>query len=334
VFERRPAPRLSRVFCTPSGLTELHEADCLTWLAGQPDNSFEAVVTDPPYGMLEYTPTQVNKLRQGRGGVWRIPPAIGGHKRSPVPRFTVLGAQDKADLYEFFLAWGTALLPKLVPGAHVLVATSPLLSHVVAQAMVHARYEKRGEIVRLTQTLRGGDRPKNAEQEFPDVTVMPRSAWEPWVLVRKPCEGTVAENLRKWKTGGLRRISPESPFLDVIESRPTRPDERALAPHPSLKPQAFLRQVVRAMLPLGAGTVLDTFAGSGSTLAACEAVGYRGVGVELDPDYVTLAAVAIPRLAAINLPAEPAASSSASAAARTSDRGTRGSPRALRRRTS
>ena len=296
--EHQPA---SRVIVSPSGLVQLHEGDCLRWLGEQSNDSFEAVVTDPPYGMLEYTPTQMKKLRSGHGGVWRIPPSIGGHKRAPVPRFTVLDDRDIAALYDFFREWGEALRPKLVPGAHVFIATSPLFSYVVSQAMVDAAFEKRGEIVRLTQTLRGGDRPKNAEDEFPDVTVMPRSAWEPWVIFRKRCEGTVAQNLRKWRTGGLRRLE-SGPFLDVISSRPTRPDERKLAPHPSLKPQAFLRQIVRAALPLGEGTVLDPFAGSGSTLAACEAMGYRGVGVELDPAYVTLATSAIPALSRLLLP--------------------------------
>lgn len=179
----------------------------------------------------------------------------------------------------------------------MVVATSPLLNHVLSQAMLDCAFEKRGEIVRLTQTLRGGDRPKNAEAEFSDVSVMPRSQWEPWVVLRKPCEGTVAENLRKWKAGGFRRLSADRPFGDVIVSSPTRKEERAVAPHPSLKPQAFLRQLVRALLPVGEGVVLDPFAGSGSTLAACEALGRRGIGIENDPEYVEMAREAIPRLA-------------------------------------
>jgi DNA modification methylase len=70
----------------------------------------------------------------------------------------------------------------------------------------------------------------------------------------------------------------------VITSRPTPKSEREIAAHPSLKPQAFLRRVVRAALPLGDGTVLDPFAGSGSTLAAANAVGYASIGIESDPN--------------------------------------------------
>jgi site-specific DNA-methyltransferase (adenine-specific) len=130
---------------------------------------------------------------------------------------------------------------------------------------------------------------------------MPRSMWEPWLCFRKPLAGRVQDNLRQWGTGGFRRLSADRPFGDVIESAPTRAAERQLADHPSLKPQAFLRQIVRGVLPLGRGVVLDPFAGSGSTLAAAEAVGYRSIGVERDANYFELAREAVPKLAALAL---------------------------------
>ena len=60
-----------------------------------------------------------------------------------------------------------------------------------------------------------------------------------------------------------------------------------------------MRIVVRSLLPLGEGTVLDPFMGSGSTIAAAEAVGYASLGVELDAEYFRLAGKAIPCLAAL-----------------------------------
>jgi DNA modification methylase len=285
--------------------TTLYRGDCLTWLATRAHNSIHAVVTDPPYGLIEYTKHEQAKLRRGRGGVWRIPPSFDGHQRSPLPRFTTLSPAQLADLDAFFERWAIALAPVLVPGAHVVMASNPLVSFLIAGALARAGFERRGEIIRLVMTMRGGDRPKNAHEEFHDVSVMPRSMFEPWLLFRKPLEGRVQDNLRTWKTGALRRISATKPFGDVIESAPTRPQERRLANHPSLKPQAFLRQVVRAVLPLGEGIVLDPFAGSGSTLAAASAVDYQSIGIERDPKYAALAARAIPKLAAYQLRRAP-----------------------------
>ena len=283
------------------GKAMLFNDDCFAWLGRQAENSIHAIVTDPPYGLHEYTPEQVQKLREGKGGVWRKPPSFDGSVRSPLPRFTVLNDTQLKALYDFFFEWGRAILPKLVPGANVVVASNPLLSHLVSKALSDAQLERRGELVRLTMTMRGGDRPKNAEKEFPDVCVMPRSQWEPWVLFRKPMESgmRVKDNLRKWQTGGFRRIDEGHPFGDVIKSAPTRASEKRLSAHPSLKPQQFLRQIVRAVLPLGVGRVVDTFAGSGSTLSAAEAVGYESCGVERDEAYFMAACQSIPKLAKI-----------------------------------
>lgn len=280
---------------THGGAT-LHHADCFDWLTQQEDTSIHAVVTDPPYGLHEYSHEQQAKLRAGRGGVWRIPPSFDGHARSPLPRFTTLTPEQLNAIRGFFFVWGRLLLPKLVPGAHVIVASNPLVSYLVSNALADAGLERRGEIVRLTMTMRGGDRPKAAQDEFPDISVMPRSMWEPWMVYRKPLEGRVQDNLRKWRTGGFRRPSRDQPFGDVVVSAPTRKAERRLAPHPNLKPQTFLRMLVRSVLPLGEGVILDPFAGAGSTLAAAEAVGYASVGIEKDSHYFRMAAEAIPKL--------------------------------------
>ena len=278
------------------GESTIFHADCFDWIEKQGDNTIHAVVTDPPYGLYEYSPEQQNKLRNGKGGVWRIPPSFDGHNRSPLPRFTTLSVQQLRDLRMFFFYWARLLLPKLVPGAQVVVASNPLVSYIVSGSLSDAGLERRGEIIRLTMTLRGGDRPKAAHEEFPDVSVMPRSMWEPWLVYRKPIEGRVQDNLRKWGTGGFRRPSSDRPFGDVILSAPTRKAERDLAPHPSLKPQAFLRQIVHAVLPLGKGVILDPFAGAGSTLAAAEAVGYQSVGIEKDEHFFDMACDSIPKL--------------------------------------
>jgi len=279
----------------------LHNTDAFAWLKLQRANSFHAVVTDPPFGVLEYSAKQINKRRTGRGGIWRLPNAFDGAKRQAMPRFTVLDDHDRMGVLAFHLGLAPELFRVLVPGAHVMLASQCLVSHLVAQAFCMAGFESRGQIVRIVRTLRGGDRPKFGDKEYRDISVIPRSCFEPWLLFRKPCEGRVVQNLRRFGTGALRRPSENVPFTDLIRVSPARPSERAVANHPSLKPQALMRALVRASLPLGKGVVLDPFMGAGSTIAAAKALGFESVGVEIDQKYFTMARSAIPKLAELQM---------------------------------
>jgi site-specific DNA-methyltransferase (adenine-specific) len=278
-------------------------ADCFEWLSRVPENSIHSIVTDPPYGVKEYHFDQIEKRANGNGGIWRIPPSFDGSNRSPLPRFTALTAKERAALYRFFLEWGKVALHTLRPGGHIFIATNAFLSQLVFSALVESGLEFRGEIIRLVRTFRGGDRPKNAEEEFPDVCSMPRSCYEPWGILRKPLppKMTVSDCLRRYETGGMRRVGPIQPFSDVILSERTPRRERDIANHPSLKPQSFLRQIVRASLPLGRGIIVDPFMGSGSTVAAAQALGLTCVGVERYEDYFAMSQRAIPKLAALSM---------------------------------
>ena len=275
-------------------------ANCFEWMKLREENSITAIVTDPPYGVKEYTDEQIQKQRCGQGGIWRIPPAFDGHVRQAVPRFSVINddPKERENVYKFFLEWGRLAIRVLVPGGHVFIASTPLLSDIVSRAMRDAGFERRGEIIRTVCTLRGGDRPKGAENEFADTSVIPKGLWEPWGLYRKPIsEKTVAENLRVWKAGALRRTSENSPFADLIISEKTPKVERNIAAHPSIKPQSFMRKIVYASLPLGSGVILDPFAGSGSTLAAATFWGFDSIGIEKDQQFFELSQKAVPKLA-------------------------------------
>ena len=87
--------RVQFPYSQPAPNVELVLADAMQWMAERDDNSIHAIVTDPPYGLIEFDDGEHEKLRKGRGGVWRIPPSFDGSKRSPLPRFTVLTARDR-----------------------------------------------------------------------------------------------------------------------------------------------------------------------------------------------------------------------------------------------
>lgn len=280
------------------GKSLIIHADCLEWLGRIEKSSIHAIVTDPPYGVKEYDFDQLEKKNNGNGGIWRLPPAFDGNVRSPLPRFTALTEIERDHLYRFFKEWSSLVIKVLRPGAHVFLASNTFLSQLVFSAIVSSGLEYRGTIIRLVRTMRGGDRPKNAEDIFPDVCSLPRGCYEPWGLFRKPIPSgmKVSDCLQQFQTGGLRRKNNITPFEDVLSSERTPRKEREIASHPSLKPQSFLREIVRASLPLGKGIVLDPFMGSGSTVAAAESIGYQCIGVERYEDYFRMAKDAIPKL--------------------------------------
>lgn len=276
-------------------------ADCFEWMGRVPENSIHGIVTDPPYGVKEYEFDQLEKRANGNGGIWRIPPSFDGSVRQPLPRFTALNPKERSQLSRFFTEWSKVAVHVLRPGGHVFIACNSFLCQLVYGALVAGGLEFRGQLIRAVRTLRGGDRPKNAEEEFPDVCSLPRGSYEPWGILRRPIPAgmKVSDCLRQFETGGLRRLPEGLPFTDLVEVGRTPREERELAKHPSLKPQALLRELVYAVLPLGRGIVLDPFMGSGSTVAAAIALGIPCIGIEKNIEYYEPAPQCIERLSKV-----------------------------------
>jgi DNA modification methylase len=79
---------------------------------------------------------------------------------------------------------------------------------------------------------------------------------------------------------------------DYRVSRGERPPSAESGPrrnhHPTVKPVALMRWLVRMVTPPG-GTVLDPFMGSGTTGVAAMQEGFEFIGIELNPEYVAIA---------------------------------------------
>jgi site-specific DNA-methyltransferase (adenine-specific) len=91
---------------------------------------------------------------------------------------------------------------------------------------------------------------------------------------------------------GARKIGGEGRYSALLTGFSTVPSRRRL--HPTEKPTALLAHLARRHCPPG-GTVLDPFAGSGSTLLAARAEGVRAVGIEMDEHYCAVAAERLER---------------------------------------
>jgi site-specific DNA-methyltransferase (adenine-specific) len=71
-----------------------------------------------------------------------------------------------------------------------------------------------------------------------------------------------------------------------------RNSSRSSNNHPTVKPTELMKYLCRLVTPPG-GTVLDPFTGSGSTGKAAVSEGFKFIGIELEYDYVEIAAARI-----------------------------------------
>lgn len=165
-----------------------------------------------------------------------------------------------------------------------------------------------GDVLDADEIERGPVTHSAAFYEGADIVLKP--AFEPIVMVRKPLVGTIAENLAAYGTGTLNidacRVkshdgerSPSNVIHDgspaALGAFPNGADrffyspkadarDRAGSKHPTVKRLELMQWLVRLISTPGQ-TVLDPFAGSGSTAEAALIEGRRSILIELDREF-------------------------------------------------
>lgn len=166
----------------------LLHGDCLEKLATLRDNSIDAVVTDPPYGLGE-APDALTMLRDwletGHHDVKSKRGFMGKTWDNFVPQPRVW--------HEVFRV--------LKPGGHVLAFAGTRTQDLMSLGLRLAGFEIRD----LVAWVYGSGFPKshNLEGEWDGWGTALKPALEPITLARKPLEGTVAANVLKWHTGAI-----------------------------------------------------------------------------------------------------------------------------------
>lgn len=263
----------------PSSLRVL-PGDALALLPGLPDASVDTVLTDPPYGVNPDRPEhdgpggmvgQIATGREVRGAY-----AYGGtHSRGYFNH-------DPRAYQAWSLRWLTEAARVLRPGGHLLAFGATRAAHRMTTAAEDAGLEVRDTIA------------WRHPGSMPRAKTMLRQVWEPVLLARKPLAGrTVAENVAAYGTGAIN--VPDCPVdgkwtPNLIEWPKAPKEEKPQVDgitHPSVKPLGLVRFLLRLSTPPG-GTVLDPFAGSGTTGEAALLEGFSAVLIEDHLPYLPL----------------------------------------------
>jgi len=302
---------------------DLIHADCLDAMREMPEASIDAVVTDPPYGWsfmgrgwdhgvpgVEFWREALRVTKPGGHIV-----AFGGPRT--FHRLTC-AIEDAGWEVRDCLSWlyGSGF-PKSLDVSKSLDkaagAERDVLGTHTGSGMTRANAVQ-GAQQRLTTEwpIYSATPVTDAARQWNGWGTALKPAWEPIILARKPLVGTVASNVLAHGTGAINvdgcRIGTEStrgrwpanvaldeeaavmlgePSRFFYVAKASRRERGAGNTHPTVKPQALMRMLVRLVTPPG-GTILDPFAGSGTTGIAAHLEGFDATLVEKQAEYIAI----------------------------------------------
>lgn len=274
---------------------EIINQNCLHGMSEIPDKSISLVLTDPPYFFDGMGDDWNNKKLHKRikDGV------IGG-----LPAGMKYDKQQGIDLYFFMKNVSYEWYRVCKPGAFVLCFTAPRLAHKMASAIEDVGFDIRDTYAWLRRGQPKAFSQKHfvhkmglTDEEKSDImnsigdrkTPQLKPDMELIVMAQKPKEGTYVNNWMKYETSLINvenYLDPYSFPSTVIVADRAKEKFGHLTP----KPVKLLRHLIRIFCKSGdSHTVLDSFAGTGSTAIAAYEEGNTFVGFEIDSDMCEIA---------------------------------------------
>lgn len=251
----------------------------LTKLDTFADNSIDAIITDPPYGIThldkEFDKQTLDNTAKS-GGIF-AGMTMGGMKFD--------NNQNKST-YEFLLPFFQKSLRVLKPGAFCIVFSQGRLVAGVMNALIEAGFEIREQMFWRKPSAKPNQqtpwKKTSKNKDFTDRVVFgPGKVIEPFIIAQKPIEGSYSENYLKYHTG---LVNKELATTTVFEEAAPSKDEKQGLQHPTIKPIKLMERIIETFTEENQ-TVLDIFNGSGSTGIAALNKNRNYIGIELNKHY-------------------------------------------------
>lgn len=281
-----------------------------------PDNQFDSIVTDPPYGIdflgkswdantgaLETYQECLRVLKPG-GHILAFSAARTYHHlaitleqagfeirdqimwiySSGFPKSQDVGKQlDKKKIDNAWAGWGTALKPAHEP---IALARKPIRGSIKDNCLKYGVGALNIDATRIPtdDKMIGGVGTKNTYENFSaentDKVYDDITIWNPADGGRFPANvlGEIPDYQKYFYCPKVSRKERHTGFDEIEQGNN----------HPTVKPIELMKYLIKLVTPQG-GRVLDPFNGSGSTGCAAVELGCEYVGIELDPNYVEIA---------------------------------------------
>lgn len=273
--------------------------DCLEIMKMLPNNSVDSIVTDPPYGLgfmgkawdalppgLEWAAECLRVLKPGGHLL-----AFGGTRTW---HRLALSIEEAGFEIRDSIAWmygsgfpkhRAALKPAFEP---IVMARKPFKGSLTANEAVHGTGALNIDGCRIDGTPRTTHKVGNIRTRNGGATMNEgfRVGAYPNASGRWPANVAMDESQAE--------ALEESRYFYVAKAhRSERPVVNGIA-HATVKPLALMRWLVRLVTPAG-GTVLEPFAGSGTTVEACILEGFHCIAIEREAEYLPLIQARIDR---------------------------------------
>lgn len=191
-----------------------------------PDNHFHAIVVDPPYG-IRFMGKAWDDFEIKAKGAQRDSYQVGDLRKASGRTTTGFGNSIEAGKYDTsltanqqFQAWFTErclpLYRVLRPGGHFICFGSTRTHHRMFSAIEDAGFEIRDTLAWCF----GSGFPKSKNNPDRSLGSALKPAFEPICLARKPLDGTLEENFKKWGTGYLNIDACRIPLNGGYKSKP------------------------------------------------------------------------------------------------------------------
>lgn len=268
-------------------------ADSLRYIKEMPDNSVDAIITDPPYFI------------DGMGEDWD-----NGKLRKKTSHASVVGSlhvgmkfdpQHGRNLEKFMYLLSVEAKRVLKPGGFYLSFSQGRLHHRMACGIEDAGFEIRDMLIwyregqakafsqeHFVRKMKIPQKEKDAIIKTLDGRKTPqlKGQSEPIVLAQNPKDGTFINN---WIEHGVGLIdttkSLDGKFPGTVMDVPKpKGQERAESKHLTLKPIRLMEHLINVFTKPG-DIVFDPFSGSGTTGVACVNTGRQYIGIELTDEF-------------------------------------------------
>lgn len=284
--------------------------DSLELLKEIEDNSIAGCITDPPYNYEFIGRNWDNKEierrikrsqeKESSTLVKNIPYGSGLAGGVRNERWYKKNRDNILEYRTWVKVWGAELFRVLKPGAYVLVFNSTRTSAHIQVAFEDVGFYARDTIVWRRQS--GIPKGLNAEKKLEKMGdensglwkgwhSALRSEWEAITVVQKPLVNNYLNTLQKYDVGLLKTKgeSIDGFQSNIIENIKRDPKTESNT-HITIKPLELIEKLVEMVIPAIEGNVvIDPFLGSGTTAVAATNLGINWIGIERNPEYVSIA---------------------------------------------